>query len=128
MVAKYDMDSREIIKQADITISVSGTASFEAFLLGKQSIIMSPTFFDSFIGGVCKSNDLKETIVNKLNIKINDEEIINALARIYSVSSKFYGITAIGNGGVMMTKENVNNFIDAVLIHINSKENKYNEK
>ncbi len=128
VVAKYDMDSREIIKQADITISVSGTASFEAFLLGKQSIIMSPTFFDSFIGGVCKSNDLKETIVNKLNIKINDEEIINALARIYSVSSKFYGITAIGNGGVMMTKENVNNFIDAVLIHINSKENKYNEK
>ncbi|MDK2083865.1 hypothetical protein PT502_08625 [Aliarcobacter butzleri] len=118
IVAKYDLDSRELIKRSSIVVSVSGTAAFEAFLLNKPSFVMSQTFFDSFIGGPKGLDNMKEIILEKIEEVITDEQIISALAHIFSVSKKFYGITAFGHGSVMMTKENIEIFFNEFLKHI----------
>lgn len=118
IVAKYDLDSRELIKRSSIVVSVSGTAAFEAFLLNKPSFVMSQTFFDSFIGGPKGLDNMKEIILEKIEEVITDEQIINALVHIYSVSNKFYGITAFGHGSVMMTEENIEIFFNEFLNHI----------
>jgi hypothetical protein len=45
-VVFVDGDSRELIKNSEMVISVAGTASYEAGLLGKNSVVFSDMFFD----------------------------------------------------------------------------------
>ncbi len=120
VVARFDMDTQEIIKLASLTISVTGTAAFEAFLYGKPSFVMGPTFFSSFLGGECGLNDLHGRIRSSLNKVIPDDQIIGGLARIYSLSAEFYGRAPCEGSGRMMTRKNLNTFWRYFIKHTNA--------
>lgn len=117
VVAKYDLDTQEIIRRADLTISVTGTAAFEAFLTGRPSLVMGPTFFTEFLGGQCGLDELPLRIRQRMGRTVPDSEIITALARIYSVSSGFYGRAPGEVGGAMMTKNNIDEYWRAFITH-----------
>lgn len=117
VVAHYAMPSVEIVKKALITISVTGTATFEAFLLGKPSITLGNAFFSEAIGGVCGLRDLRKKIAEKLHAEVFDAEVLGFLARVFSVRSDVvFGSPGIP-GEPVLRAGNVAEFTDRFMLH-----------
>ena len=117
-VAKVDMDTQLIIKKSRLVISVTGTAALEAFLQKKPSLVLGPTFFSDYIGGVCKLSDLQGRIIESLKKTINNKEVIKFLSEVYNVSSNFIsGTPGDVRNDFMMTYENLDSFWSAFLEH-----------
>ncbi len=89
VLARYDMPSDQIIERADITFSVTGTATLEAFLKGKPSLTLGGAFFSSFLGGVTGIDTLPQRTRKALAHPPTNDEILDALARIYAASGPF---------------------------------------
>ncbi|WP_346353522.1 hypothetical protein [Azotosporobacter soli] len=122
-VAYYKTNSREIISKAALTISVTGTAAFEAFLLGREAILFGDTFFSEFLDGKTSLNftELKNTIEDKLNQKIPFEKRVESIAKIYSCTNPFI-LYAPGDdsvySNVTLSKKNVKVFMESLIDHI----------
>lgn len=117
VVAHYAMPSAEIVKRALITISVTGTATFEAFLLGKPSITLGNAFFSEAIGGICDLRDLRAKIAEKLNTSIPGADVTHFLARVFSVRCEVvFGSPGIP-GEPVLRAGNVAEFADRFMLH-----------
>lgn len=88
-VARYDLSTAEIMKRCSLVMSVTGTATLEAFLTGKPSLTLGETFFSDFLGGVAGTTDIKDRIYKKLNEKIDDKYIVECIAKIFSACQGF---------------------------------------
>jgi capsular polysaccharide biosynthesis protein len=120
LVAHYKMDSRELIQRAALTVSVTGTATLEAYLLGRPSLCLGPTFFSEFLGGVCGMDELPRRIRELMGKSIPDPVIIDAIAKVYSVC-KPYELRCPydpNTGRMIMGTRNISNFLDALIEHI----------
>lgn len=119
-VAKYDLNTRELINKAALTVSVTGTATLEAFLLGKPSIVLGDSFFSDFIGGRTGLDELNLSIRQKLDSQVSDEDILQSIARTYSISKPF--VLRSPNSGIIgdmtMTRGNIETFLEELLLHI----------
>lgn len=89
VLARYNMSSEQIINRDDITFSVTGTATLEAFLKGKPSLTLGHAFFSVFLGGATGVDSLQQRIREALDHSPSDEEILGAIARVYAISSPF---------------------------------------
>ncbi len=118
VMARYDMPSTQIAEKAAITFSVSGTASFEAFLKGKPSLALGGCFFSEALGGITSIDNLPHRISESLNNPPADEFILEFLARVYSVSSPFIMGSPFdrdsGFSRYCLKETNIHNFFDAV--------------
>jgi len=85
MVAQYQLPSIELTKRAAITISVTGTATLEAFLVGKRSIALGPGLSADLLGGFCSLGSLENKIAECLATPLSDEHVIAQLSRLFSV-------------------------------------------
>ena len=117
LVAKYDLNTQELIKKSQLVVSVTGSAAFEAFLYGKPSLVLAQTFFSDCLGGICSIDELPIRIPDTMTKKITDEMIIDFLSQVYSVSSNFLGRSPGPHSHTMMTYENVDLFWNAFLRH-----------
>lgn len=122
-IAYYRINSCEIAQKAGLTISVTGTATWEAFLLGQGSMIFGGTFFAEFLGGVCKLdlNEIKSKIYQALNTPVSLESRIKAVAKVYSIMRPFILFTPGDGtkfGDMTLSSKNVENFLQAMLEHI----------
>ena len=84
-IAYAHMPSVEIIKRAKVTISVTGTATLEAFLLGCPSLVLGGCFFAEYVGGICPIDQLPGRILSVSQNPPSDEKILKALMEIYDV-------------------------------------------
>ena len=117
VVAHYAMPSAEIIKRALITVSVTGTATLEAFLLGKPSITLGNAFFSEAIGGVCDLRDLRAKITEKFHTTISDTEVTHFLVRVFSVRGEvIFGSPGIPGEPVLRAR-NVAEFTNRFMLH-----------
>ncbi len=85
VVAHYTLPGLEIVKKAGLTISVTGTATLEAFLLGRSAITLGSSLVSASLGGVCPIDALPDRIATTLNCTISDNEILSFLARLFDV-------------------------------------------
>ncbi len=81
-VAHVSMSSTEIVKRAEITISITGTATLEAMLLGRQAIALGHNLITPFIGGVCPLNELPARIQEKMGREFPCDQAVEAVATI----------------------------------------------
>ena len=113
------VSSFKIIQQAHLVISITGTAAFEAFLLGRPSFSLANTFFASFI-------NTKEINYATLNISIKEymqkqitkEEILHALSLIYANTFDYYPWGVEIDYFNIVSEENVNAFSNAIQAYI----------
>jgi hypothetical protein len=114
VLARYDMRSEEIIERADITFSVSGTATLEAFLKGKASLTLGNSFFTEFLGGATGVDSLPQRVEKALARPPSDQEIEDAVARVFSVTAPFVVGNALDKGSPFskfaLNKANISNF------------------
>lgn len=81
-VAHVDLPATEIVKRAGLTVSITGTATLEAMLLGRQALSLGHNLVTPFIGGACPLNELPERIKGKLGREFPVSEAVNAIASI----------------------------------------------
>ena len=85
VVAHYGLSSLELVKRAGLTISVTGTATLEALLLGRRAITLGGSLVSGMLGGVCSLGDLGSRIARELAADIPDVEVVTAIATLFNV-------------------------------------------
>lgn len=115
-IAHFSIPSLELIKRAEVTMSVTGSATFEAFLLGRPSLVLGSCFIAEYLGGTCAIKDLPERI--RAVSTPSDNAIANALAEIYSVRYECVFRPADEPGFYGNRPENVKRLLWGILDHI----------
>lgn len=106
----------EIIQKSSLTVSISGTACFEAFILKKPSIVFGKTFFRRPVNKYkINYNELNKTLNKYINREIKENEIINEVAMIYQNTQDF-NMNAVDFDLSVLEKENLLNFTNSISI------------
>jgi hypothetical protein len=117
VVAEVGMDSRMLARRASATISVTGSATLEAFLFGKPSLVLGSSLIASYLGGPATIDTLRDRLAAAIAAPPAEETIVRAVAEIMSVS---YDVTfgAPGlEGEPVLRRGNIARLLDAVLDH-----------
>lgn len=85
VVAHYGLSSLELVKRAGLTISVTGTATLEALLLGRRAITLGGSLVSSMLGGVSSLGDLPARIARDTGASIPDAAVVEAIATLFNV-------------------------------------------
>jgi hypothetical protein len=117
VVAHYRMSSRALIERAGCTISVTGTATLEAFLLGRPSLTLGPNMIAAYLGGACPIDALGPRLREAMARPPGDDHILRAIAEILSVSYDFVCCTPGMAGEPMLRRTNLENFLAALRDH-----------
>ncbi|MEI7605811.1 MAG: hypothetical protein WCJ64_00365 [Rhodospirillaceae bacterium] len=116
VVAHYRADSRTLIQRAACTLSVTGSATLEAFLLGKPSLALGPNLVSEFLGGVCGIDQLPTRLRQVMAAPPDDETVLRAVAEILSVRYDFiFRPEQPGEPG--LRRGNLKRFLAAILDH-----------
>jgi hypothetical protein len=118
VVAHYRTDSRALIGRAACTLSVTGTATFEAFLLGKPSLCLGPNIISSYIGGPCPIEALDLRLRHAIANRPSDEAIAHALAEILSVRYDCYFSPPGLPGEPALRSRNIERVLLALIDHV----------
>ena len=118
LVARCDLPSLRLIERAGLTISVTGTATFEAFLFGRPSLALGHSFIAEYLGGVCSLRELPERIRRTFNSCPSDERVVAALAEIFSVRYLCVFRPADEAGSGATRPENIKRLFAAVTDHM----------
>ena len=115
-LACIKLNTHELIKKASLTISVSGTANFEAFLLGKPSFTISETAFSCMTNTLpIDYNDFHKTLLNYINKEIKSSEIKKHLSLYFSNLYNFNSLTCEFDINYSLSEDNINNFTEALI-------------
>jgi hypothetical protein len=108
------VSGREMVLRADLTISVTGTSTLEAFLLGKPSLTLGNMFASRYFGGVTPLLDLDRSIREAIAHPPTDEAVIKAAAEIMTIARPF-SVFGLGMpGDPVFTENNVRNLLLAL--------------
>lgn len=86
-----EFDSKLLLKNCNLVISVGGTSSFEATFFGKPSLIFADLGY-KIIPSIQKLNsylELKQGIVDSLKIQVNPTDVINYIKKLEDNSFEF---------------------------------------
>lgn len=116
-IAHYSIDAREIIRHAALTISVTGTATMEAYLLGRPAITLGSSLVSDALDGVCPIDELPERINKCLRKNISDEEVYAYIARLFDARHEVNFGSPGSPGEPVLRVDNIQRFFDGMLKH-----------
>ncbi|MGX9367340.1 DUF354 domain-containing protein [Desulfoplanes sp. PS50] len=121
------INSFDLIKMCDLVISISGTVSYEATLLGVPAMTIAPMFFGPLLvknGFNPYTESIAETLKKCKNMKSNKIHVIEFLAWIYAQS--FKGNTSdIRSDPQSVTKNNVADLKNAFCVILKKLESEF---
>lgn len=117
VVVHYRSDSRALIERAALTISVTGTSTLEAFLLGRPALTLGPSFIAPYLGGVCGMDELRLRIRQAVDHVPSDDTAIEAIAEVFSVSYDFVLRPPGLPGEPGLRRGNIERMLAAILDH-----------
>src|SRR5262249_19659729 len=79
-VVDYRTDGGTLIDRAALTVSVTGTSTLEAFLLGRPALTLGPSLIATYIGGVAPLGSLPTRISDAIGSRPDDDAIVHAIA------------------------------------------------
>ena len=118
VVIKSSVPSIEIIKRAAVTASVTGTAAFEATLLGRPAISFGAGLPAFVIGRIAMMANLRNEIADAITSPPADHLVIEKVAMLMSVRYPFYFDTVGLLGEPMLRLNNLQGFLSALLDHL----------
>jgi hypothetical protein len=117
-VIKVTTPSTELIRRAALTVTVTGTAAFEAFLLGRPAMVLGPGMPAWVRGGVTSLGDLRKRIVEAIDHPLPDDFVIEQIAKLLDVRNPFFCATAHMPGEPMLRRGNIRRFWAAIVDHL----------
>lgn len=118
IVIHYRSSSRALIERSACTISVTGTATLEAFLLGQPALSLGPNIISEYLGGVCPLDQLGARIVRAIAQSPDDDSVLQAVAEIFSVRYDFVFRAPGHPDEPVLRRSNIERFLAALLDHI----------
>lgn len=122
LLADFSLPSIDVIKKASLTISVTGTACLEAFLLGKPSLHLGRVFFTDWIYKFDNFSDFKKVLKEAIDSReVPMEKIVDLVSKVFSVGDDFILYSPndpYTNTDQLMNKRNINKFLEGLLAHI----------
>jgi hypothetical protein len=118
IVMKSPVPAVELIRRAALTVSVTGTAALEAFLLGRPASALGPGLSAWAIGRPATMGDLRTQILNAINNPVPDQYVIDQIAKLISVRYPFLFNPPHQPGEPMLRLHNMQRFLYAVLDHL----------
>lgn len=118
LMAKYTMNSRDLIQRASLTCAVTGTAAFEAFLLGRPALALGPGISYWALGCDKVQGSLREEIAARLDRPLSDQTTIERVATLMSVRYPFLFVSPFYAGEPMLRRGNMQRFYEALLDHL----------
>jgi hypothetical protein len=112
------VSSIELIKRAAVTITVSGTAAFEAFLLGRSSLALGRGLSAWVTGKTVTDADLRSRVVQSIQNPPSDRYIVEQVARLISARYPFLFTTPNLPGEPMLRLQNLRRFVSALYDHL----------
>ncbi len=117
IVAHYNMPSTEIQKRAGLTMSVTGTSTFEAMLQGGQAITLGPNLVSVFLGGIPHLEDLPARVSQVFGKPYPIEDAVRAVAILINANYPiFFSCPGIA-GEPVLRKGNITRIYEAFLDH-----------
>ncbi|EKS36377.1 hypothetical protein [Afipia broomeae] len=117
-VVHSNLSSVELIKRAQLTISVTGSATLEAYLLGRPSLVLGGCFIASYLGGVCSIDSLASRVQHAIENPPRDEDVLKALTEIYDARYECLIRPADEPGYYSNRPENIRRMLNSILDHI----------
>ena len=118
LVAKYTMNSRDLIRRASLTCAVTGTAAFEAFLLGRPAIALGPGLSHWALGCGDAGGSLSKEIAARIDRPVPDQTVIERVATLLSVRYPFLFVSPYYPGEPMLRRGNMRRFYEGLLDHL----------
>ncbi len=117
-VLKASVSSIEVMKRASLTATVTGTAAFEAFLLGRPSIAFGPGYSAWTIGHIAMMADLRSEVLKAISEPPSDDFVIERVAKLMSVRYPVFFDTPGLPNEPMLSLYNMRCFLFALLDHV----------
>jgi hypothetical protein len=114
LVVHNELPAREIIKRAAVTISVTGTSTLEAFLLGKPSLTLGPMFLSEFLGGVAGMGEIRDRIRHAIDNPPDDPHVVRSIAEVLSLREPCSIFHVNQPGSPAHTEANIRNLLAAL--------------
>jgi hypothetical protein len=118
LVAKYTINSRDIIRRASLTCAVTGTATFEAFLLGRPALALGPGLSQWALGCGNVNGSLRDEIAARIDRPVPDPTVIERIAALLSVRYPFVFVSPFYPGEPMLRRGNMRRFYEALRDHL----------
>ncbi len=117
-VIKASAPSIEIIKRADLTATVTGTAAFEAFLLGRSALAFGPGLSAWTIGRMATIANLRAEIQGAIAAPPSESFIVEQTAKLMSVRYPCRFDTPRLPGEPMLRRKNMQAILSGLLDHL----------
>jgi hypothetical protein len=118
LVAKYTLNSHDLIRRASLTCSVTGSAGFEAFLFGRPALALGAGFSHWALGCNGATGSLRDQIAARIDKPIPDRTVVERIATLLSVRYPFFFITPFSQGEPMLRRGNIRRMYEALLDHL----------
>jgi hypothetical protein len=117
VVAHYALSSVELVKRAGLTISVTGTATLEAMVLGRRAITLGGSLVSGFLGGACSLGELGERIEQAFDAKMPDAEVKAAIATLFNARYEVLFGAPGTPGEPVLRRRNIASLTEAFIDH-----------
>lgn len=118
VIIKPSLPAIEVIKRAALTVTVTGTATLEAFLLGRPAMALGGGIPAAATGRVSTMEGLRGQIRKAIDTPPTDEYVIEQVAKLMSVRYPFSFDQPHHPGEPMLRTHNVQNYLDALVEHL----------
>ncbi len=120
-VIQYTTPGRAVIQRAALTLSVTGTSTLEAMLLGKPSLTLGAMFMSKFMGGVVPFSEIGPRIRAALAAPPSEAHVEDAIAQVMAVSQPFTIFHVNQPGNPAHSEGNIRNLIKALQEELQSR-------
>jgi hypothetical protein len=117
-VAKATIPSNELIRRATVTATVTGTAAFEAFLLGRPAIALGHGLSAWALKGLTPLGELRDRMQVAITKPAPDDFVIDQIAKLFDARYPFIFTTAHLPSEPMLRRGNIGRFWKAIVNHL----------
>ena len=118
VVVKPSIPATEVIKHAALTVTVTGTATLEAFLLGRPAMALGGGLPAAATSRVSTIASLRDEIRCAIDKPPSDEFVTEQIAKLMSVRYPFSFDQPHHPGEPMLRLHNVQGFLSALMDHL----------
>ncbi len=118
LVADYRLKAFDLMPRAAATVTVTGTAGFEAFLLGYPALALGRGLVADCLDGVTREGEIARHLRERIGKPVPTQNVIERVARLMSARYPFYFSSTGYKGEPVLRRGNIREMLDALLDHI----------